>query len=224
MGAKSFLETFEGFHAAGDRKKLDVALVKIVKIHNELQTDSVRAKLQKAAGALLDDEALGATRMKAADALGRFNDPAGVWKQLRPHLPSVKEEACGPFPLRVVQAVGAVAPDAAVAALTKLMEKAKDPNVSRYAIQALGKYGWSKRRAKILGTLVAHTSKLRPGGTKGKARGSGEAARQLYAFLRETLVAAMNEITGRKVETPEQWLALYKEHKKKIEKLFLIER
>lgn len=224
-GAESFLETLEGLQAQQDRPKLDAALVRVVKIHNELRTDAVRARLQRAVGELLGDEALGATRMKAADALGRFNDPTGVWKVLRSHLPSVKEKACGPLPLRVVQAVGSVAPDAAIPQLTKLMEKAEDANVSRYAIQALGKYGWSRRRAKVLASLASFLQRLRPGGVDPrKGRGGGEEARQRYEFLRATLVAAMNEITGQKIEGPDPWLEAVKANKRSLEKLFLIER
>ena len=223
--ANTFLEHLATLQEAKRKDELAVALVKAVQIHNGLKTDAVRAHLQQGVGNLLGDEALGAVRMKAADALGKFNDPDGAYAQLRPHLPPTKDPTVGPFPLRVVQAVGALAPDAALATLTKLMEKGKDANASRYAIQALGKYGWSKQRAKVLGSLAAFLKKLRPGGLdprKGKA--GGEAARERYDFLRVTLVTALNELTGRKLETPEQWLDLVKENKRTLEKLFIAAR
>jgi hypothetical protein len=124
----------------------------------------------------------------------------------------------------VIQAVGALAPEPAVAALQRLMGKAKDANVSRYAIQALGKYGWSKQRVKVLGELLTYLKKLRPGGVAKGSKGGGQAARERYNFLRLTLVAALDELTGQKLRDPEKWLATYKDNKKQLGKLFTFER
>jgi hypothetical protein len=224
--SESFIETLARFAEARDKKALAEALPRFVKIHNELKTEGARAKVRRAVGALLDDEELGAVRMKAADAFGRINDPKGGWQELRGHMPDVSIEACGPFPLRVVQAVGALAPDEAITALRRLMEKAKDANVSRYAIQALGKYGWSSKRVRILKDLATLLSKMRPGAIdprKGRG-GGGEAARQRYQFLRETLTAALNELTGQALESADAWIVFYKENKKSPKKLFKVER
>ena len=82
-------------------KKPDVerALPRLVKLHNELKSAPVRAKLLKAAAGVMSVEKLGAARMSAADALAKVNDPKAAWKELKRFLPSVKVKAAGPFQL-----------------------------------------------------------------------------------------------------------------------------
>lgn len=223
--AQNLVEVLARLRTAGDKDGLSDAFGRVVKAHNELRTDAMRGKLQSALGDVLGDEGLGAVCLKAADALGQLNDPAGGWQQLRRHLPGVQEEAVGPFPLRVIQAVGALAPDAALGPLEQLVEKAKDPNVSRHAIQALGKYGWSRKRLRALTSLGDLLVKLRPGGADAlQGRGGGRDARERYDFLRGTLTAALNELTGQTLESAEAWIALYKTHKRSPKVLFKVER
>ena len=224
--ATNLLEKLETFTKAADKEKLEQALPKVEKAHNELRTESVRVKLQKALADIVGEEACGRARLLAADSLGRLNDPDGVWKQLKKLLPDVREATVDPVPLRVIQAVGALAPDAAISSLTQLLERGKDANASRHAAQALGKYGWSKRREAVLKTLAEYLRRVRPsqrGG--GKGRGGGEAARERYAMLRDTMVVAMQELTGRKeLDSDEKWLEAWKTHKKKPGALFTFER
>jgi len=223
--AENLIARMAEFREARKKADLERAFARLPKVHNELKTAGVRTRLQKALAGVMGDDTLGGTRCLAADTLGRLNDPKGAWKALKPFLPAVKVEAVGPLPLRVIQAVGALAPDAALPSLGKLMEKAKDANVSRYAIGALGKYGWSKRRESVLRDLLDFLRKLRPGkGDPRNVRGVGRAARERYEFLRLSLVAALNELTGQKYDSAEQWLVAHKEHKKSLAKLFTFER
>ncbi len=222
--AENALSVLANLEKAKDKARLAEALANLEKMHNALKTDSMRGKIQSAIGGLIKSDDLGAVRMKAADSLGRLNDPRGAYAQLKGHLPAVKVTAAGPLPLRVIQAVGSLAPDAAIAPLKRLMEKAKDANVSRYAIQALGKYGWSKKRVSILKDMGSFLTKLRPGvGPKG-GRGGGRKARERYSFLSGTLTAALNELTGQELVSAEEWLALYKANKKSPKKLFKVDR
>jgi len=224
--AKNLLEKLAAWTDDANKAKVEKALPKLVKVHNELKTNAMRGKLQKAAGDMLRKDELGAVRMAVADTLGRLNDPKGAYKQLKPHLPAVKVTAAGPFPLRVIQAVGALAPDSAIPTLTKLMQKAKDNNVARFAIQALGKFGWSRSRTKVLTSLAEFLRRLRPGGSDlRKGRAGGQAARVRYDFLQRTLVAALLELTGqKKYDTVDKWLVAWKANKKTPAKLFAFER
>ncbi len=223
--AANLITKIEGFVAAKKKPDIERALPRLVKLHNELKSATVRAKLLKAAAGVMSKDELGATRTAVATALTKVNDPKAAWKELKRFVPSVKVTAAGPFPLSVVQTVGALAPAAAVPTLLGLMSKAKDANVSRYAIQALGKYGWSKQRVRVLQELLSYLKKLRPGGTNAKqGKGGGAAARERYNFLRQTLVVALDELTGQKFADIDKWLAAYKEHKKKLPKLFTFER
>lgn len=223
--AATFLANLETWNEAASKPDIERALPKLEKIHNELQTSSVRDKLQRAAGDLLANEGLGGLLLSVADTCGRLNDPKGMWSILRRHLPSVKDEAVGPLPLRVVQAIGALAPDDAIASLEQIMEKAKDNNASRYAVQALGKYSLSKHRTKVLASLLETLRKLQPGVGGGQGRGGGAAARERYQFLEATFVGALAELTGqKKYDAVEPWLEAYKTHKKKLDELFTSER
>ena len=223
--AEALLERLATLQAAGKRDALERGLGQIPKLHNELRTKSMRAKLQKALGRVLKDESLKATRSVAADVLGQLNDPKGAAKELKPFLPTDRDKTVGPFPLRVIQATGVLASDASIPSLVKLMEKARDPNVSRYAIQALGKYGWSKKRVSVLSDLLDFLKKLKPGVVDPRlGRVSGQAANERYQFLQASLVAAMNELTGQGFDSPEAWAAAAKAQKKSLGKLFTFER
>lgn len=192
-----------------------------VALHNLLASDTHRRRLQAAVGALLGDESMGGARLDAADALGRFKDPDGAYRQLRPHLPGVRDEAASPLAIRVLDAVGALAPDAAAAVLTDLMQKAADVNVARHAIQALGGYGWSRRRLKVLDSLLETLRRLRPAGPDARSgRGSGAGSRERYNALQPALVEAMNRLTGQQLAGPDQWFALAEAHKKDLEPIF----
>jgi len=209
----------------GSKVEIERLLPRLVKLHNTLKSSAVRGRLLKAAGYVMGLEALGATRTAVATALRQVNDPKAAWKEMKRFMPSVKVAAAGPFPLSVVQSVGVLAPEGALPALLQLKDKAKDDNVARYAIQALGKYGWSKQRTRVLGALLTSLKRLRPGGTnlrKGKA--GGKASRARYEFLRVTLVAALDELTGQKLADVDKWLAAYKEHKRKLGALFTFKR
>ena len=223
--AENLLERITTFQGAKKKADLERALNRVPKVHNELKTGSMRTKLQKALGLVMKDEALGGTRSVAADTLGRLNDPKGSWGVLKKQLPSVKVEAAGPFELRVIQAVGLLAPDAAISSLLTLMGKAKDANVSRYAIQALGNYGFSKRRTTVLSDLCKALRKLRPGGTDPRlSRGGGRAARERYNFLQLSFVSALNELTGQNHDSADKWLEVYKAGKKDLGSLFTFEK
>ncbi|MDF1699637.1 MAG: hypothetical protein P1V36_00565 [Planctomycetota bacterium] len=224
--ANTLLANLAAWTKAGDKPRLEKALPKAEKVHNELKTNSVRVKVQKAVGAIIGTEACGRVRMLAADSLGRFNDPKGAYKQLKPHLPPVKEAAAGLVPLRVVQATGALAPDTAIGTLTQLMEKAKDANVSRHAVQALGKYGWSRSRNRVLTSMAEYLRRLRPGGNNLKnGRVGGAATRERFRMLEQTMIVALQELTGQKtLDSTEKWLAAWKANKKQAAKLFTFER
>jgi hypothetical protein len=226
LAAEHLLEVFATFLEADRGPEAAEAFPRLVEAHNTLRTEPVRRRILASLAEALDQEALGLdVRLQAADALGRVNDADGAWKHLKRHVPDRREEAAGPLPLRVLQAVGALAPDGALKVLTDLMEKAEDANVSRHAIQALGKYGWSKRRVKVLEALVDAMRRLRPGGLDPrKGRGGGEAVRERFAFLQETFVAALDELTGREIGSVDGWFAAVEAHRRDLEALFLVER
>ena len=224
--AQALLDELAVLRAERKKSEIKTALEKLDDIHNKLKSKPMRAKLQAEAGRVLKDDGLGAgARLLAAETLGKLNDPKGAYKQLKPLWPNAKDETVDPLPLSVVRSVGLLAPEAAIGPLVDLASKAKDPNAARYAIASLGYYGYSKSRTRVLKELATLLGKLKPGRFGGSGgRGSGEAARQRYQFLYQTIVSALNELTGRELTTPEEWESLYKQNKKKLEKLFVQSR
>lgn len=220
--AQSLLARIGTLHEAKDRAALEAELPGLVRLHNELLHTGMRSKLQAAAGDLVGDEELGALRLLAVDALAQLKDPDGAWKQLRPHVPAPADETVPQLGLRVLDAVGRLAPHAAIPSLVALMEKGKDLNAARYAAAALGGYGWSKKRAKVLGELGTQLRRLRPGGLEASpdGRGAGQALRERYDALGATILDALNRLTGQRIDGPDQWLEALEKAEKDPESLF----
>ena len=218
--AAVLVERIDALRKAQDRPPLEAELGKVAALHNALDDKPTRARLQVAVGDVLDEDALAATRLKAADVLGELRDEK-VWTQLKREWPSVELEAALPLHLRVVAAAGKVAASASTTPLLELARKSKDPNLVRAAVEALGGFGWAKNRLTILtelGELIAMTDMT--GGRKGVTPAVAEG----WRLLKPTLLKALNDLTGRSEAALESWTALFKQHKKDPEKLFLRER
>jgi hypothetical protein len=222
--AQALAEKVDALRKSQDRTALEAELAKVAALHNALDDKPMRTRLQGAVGDVLAEEALAATRLKAADVLGDLHDEK-VWNQLKRVWPSADLEAALPIHLRVVAAAGKVAASASVTPLLDLAKKAKDGNLVRAAVEALGGFGWAKNRLTILldlGALIPLTDGGTPGGARG-AKVSPESA-AAWRELKPTLLKALNALTGRAEAVLESWTALLKEHKKKPEALFIRER
>jgi hypothetical protein len=218
--ATALLERLDALRKAQDRPKLEVELGKVAALHNALDDKPLRTRLQVAVGDVLDDDALAATRLKAADVLGELRDEK-VWTQLKREWPATDLETALPLHLKVVAAAGKVAASASATSLLDLSRKGKDPNLVRAAVEALGGFGWAKNRVTILtelGDLIPLTDMT--GGRKAATPAVAEAWRS----LKPTLLKALNDLTGRSEAALESWTALLKQHKKEPEKLFVRER
>lgn len=197
-----------------------MALKHLVLLHNASKSKRDRQRLVSAAGDVLHNEELGSARSAAADALGRLNDDRAAFKELRRALPSCKTTTVGPLGLRVINAVGYLAPDAGAGPLTELAEKSADPNAAIHAVRALGGYGYSKHRERIFKDLLKRAKARAPGRTRpGDKAGSAE-LRRLWQRLSGEVVTALNALTGQTVPDLAGWDKLVRQHKKNISKLF----
>lgn len=219
--ANALLARLVALVKAKDRAGLEPELAKVAAVHNALDDAALRGRLQAAVGDALGEADLGSARVKAAEVLGDLHDER-VWLQLKRALPAPELEAALPVHLAVVKAAGRVAAPAAAAPLSELARKARDPNLSRAAIEALGGFGWARNRAGVLRDLLDLVP-LTDGGAGGGARGakaSPEAA-AAWRALKPTLLASLNTLTGRTEASLEHWQALEKQHRKDLEALFL---
>jgi hypothetical protein len=209
---------------AQDRAALETELRRVAELHNALETAAARARLQAEVGDVLRDKDLGATRVTAADVLGALHDEK-AWGQLRRSLPDADLEAALPLDLRVVRSAGLVAAPTAAGPLLDLARKAKDANLAREAVEALGNFGYAKGRAGVLADLLELAARLKPGGAGGSrgTKGSADGAER-WAALQAPLLKSMNQLTGRTEASLEHWFALAKEKKGKLDDLFVRER
>jgi hypothetical protein len=222
--AVALAEKLDTLRKAQERPALETELGKVAALHNALDDKPTRARLQVAVGDVLNDEALAATRLKAADVLGEMHDEK-VWTQLKRAWPATDLEAALPIHLRVVAAAGKVAAPASVTPLLELARKAKDTNLVRAAMEALGGFGWAKNRVSILldlGELIPLTDGASGGGARGAKVSADSAA--AWRALKPTLLKALNDLTGRAEAVLESWTALLKQNKKNPEALFVRER
>lgn len=222
--AVALADQIEALRKAQDKTALEPQLGKVAALHNALDDKPTRARLQAVVGDVLHEEALAVVRLKAADVLGDLHDER-AWTQLKREWPSTDLEAALPLHLRVVAAAGRLAAAASTPSLLDLAKKAKDPNLVRAAIEALGGFGWAKNRVTIL-TDLGGLIPLTDGGAAGGARGAKVSAETAAAWraLKPALLKTLNDLTGRSEPALEAWTALLKAHKKDPESLFLREK
>ncbi len=203
---------------AKDREILEPAIKQIPPLHNKLRTKSAIAKLQKSLGKVLrDKEQNVVVRTRAAEAFGEMFDERGVWAQLKPALPSPKEENVDQVGLAVLTALAKVQADSAIGSLQDIAKAARDAVAARLAIRALGEYSYSKKRESVLKFLIQEITRIRPGRNKDV---KGRINTERYLDVRDAVVSALNRLTRRNLDGVGPWLGLYKENKKTPEKLF----
>jgi hypothetical protein len=223
--AATLCTQLDAARAAADKDALAGALAKVVALHNALDDEGARKRLQVAVGDVLDADALAlSSRTTAADVLAGLHDER-VWVQLKRQWPAVDTEAATAVEVRVVVAAGKVASPASVDDLLDLMKRGRDPNLVETSVSALAGFGWAKNRVKVLDGLGSTIPLVESGGGGGGrgAKASPETA-ALWRRLGPTLLASLNTLTGRNELTLAAWTDLLKQHKRRLDDLFLRER
>ena len=203
-----------------ERSGLQAAVEGAADVHNSLSDAALRKKVQAAVGKVLRDAKAGEARSAAAAVLGRMNDPAGAYKQLGKALPGPKDKEVSPFQLAALKATAALAPEAAIAPLLKLMTKGKSFDAAREAATALGRYGASKKRAAILKEMLDTMSRHYAAAEATKANPKGGTGDRPWKEMGEALIAALNQLTGQNHPGAPEWIAASKAAKKKLAALF----
>jgi hypothetical protein len=215
--AKALVETMEAQRKAEDSAGLAESIGKLVDLHNGLEDKGARGKLQKELGSVLKEKDVADAHGAAVEALGALNDDKGAWKELKRVVPGPKDEEFTELQGKALAAAGKLAPDAAIDTLLELSEKAKNNDAGAAAIEALGGFKGSKKRTAILEELVKLIGRFQPP-TTGTV---GEATKERWTIRGPALVKALNALTGQKAKEPGEWLLLYKDHKKKLDGLFV---
>ena len=223
--ATALCEKVETARRALDKDALAALLPKVAPLHNALDDEAARKRLQGTLGDVLDaDDLAVSTRTAAADVLAELHDER-VWAQLKREWPLPDVEAATPIQVRVVAAAGKIAAPASADQLIDLLKRGRDPNLVETSLSALAGFGWAKNRVSVLDALGS-TIPLVEGGGAGGGRGgktSPETA-ALWRRLGPLLLTSLNTLTGRSELTLEAWSALLKENRRRLESLFLRER
>ncbi len=94
--AERLIARLQALLKAQDRAGLEAELGKVGPAHNALDDEAVRARLHRVVGDVLAHEALGSTRLQAADALAECHDER-VWSQLKRVFPAPEVETGLPY-------------------------------------------------------------------------------------------------------------------------------
>lgn len=157
-------------------------------------------------------------KIAAIQAFVATKDGEAAWKGgLKGALPDAKTEVASVPELRAVEALKALHPEGAVAALLVLVQKAKDVKAAAAALMALGGYERSKQRVTILSELVQALRNAMP--SRSSAGVLSKSPR--WEEMGPVATPALNELTGRKEGDFSAWLQLYDENKKKPAALFI---
>lgn len=213
--AQTLLAEVEAAKAAKDDGKWAEALKRIVALYPDAAEADKKA-LAAAAGQALKSKSE-SVQQAGLDALVGTKDGEAAWKAgLKGVMPDPKADEAKPFELRALATLKDLHPDAAVATLMALFDKAKDPKVCAAALEALSGYERSKQRVTILEEVVKVVRTAKPGKSTSKA----VSATPKWTEISGKVVPALNALTGQSVADLDTWLQMIDEHKKKLADLF----
>ena len=172
-------------------------------------------------------------------SLGELGDPNGA-KTIRHYLRQPNPKESSPELQAAVAAAAHVPDDSLVEPLLKIVDRSKTFRIAADAIKSLGHFKTcTRKREKILEELVKSVKKNKPGGRPGM-RGGGTsgmdpnggygstsapmgqegspAAR--WSTLSPVLAKAMNQLTGQKLTSAEDWFIAVHDAKGHLDSLF----
>ncbi len=171
-------------------------------------------------------------RRAAIKAIGETKNPV-LGKFLVPHLAQPDKGAEPPLLKDAIEAMSKVVSDDGVQPLMNLVKDSKNYQVAAAALKAFSTYGDMKRlRVNIGRDIIATVSKDQPSvglrlknddgsGPYATARTkTGDDTRARYEALSTAMVETLNKMTGMRCGTPDDWFALWDNHKSKPADLF----
>lgn len=228
LDARALTKQMDEHLRAGDADAITTHLTTLARAYPVAADDADRARLLKSVARVLrfkDDD----VRSAALDAFDDMGN-AAAWRYYRSLLRGADGKVFRPLMRQAIQLTGSLTPEAAVPTLTKIMKKAKRPEAAAEAMRALGRFGASKHRVRILGEIVQTTRKEKPG-YRGRDNPiyvgrsySGADTRDRWQALVGTMVRSANELTGRNILSAEDWFALWRENRRDPRVLFVQEQ
>ena len=159
----ALLARIEEARKAEDLGDLKAAIESAAEVYKATDDTGARSKLRGELLRVVKDEKAGDAREAAVAAFVALEDPKNVWKELSKALPDPKVEEASSVDIAVVDAVGKLAEPKALKPLTDLAQKAKDADLVKAAIEALGGYRSDRKgRVGILEGLLEMGKLVRP--------------------------------------------------------------
>ena len=215
--AKDTIKAIDKARKDKDVSALGSALVRAVELHNGLEGDSMRKKLQAAVGSLLKSKRAAALHGEALSALEQLDDGDGVFKQLKPVLPGNGDAKVDAKGLHAIQIVGAVGSTKGVKYLTALAFNGKSMDAREEAVRSLGRYREVKTaRVGALKSLLELLLKLKP--VEGKP--PAEAQRKAWGALERPIVKALDDLTFLELKKSSAWVEWHGANKDKLKSVF----
>ena len=198
-------------------------------IEDERERNKAQEKIVKLVGSLSKTREDSVAKA-AILALGTMGHEDGA-KYVKPHLRPVKDSQASSLTVAAIESAGKIHADSLVTPLLNMVEKSKNYTVAARAMRALGKFGSSKRyRGKILETLAATVHKSKPGNRvrqkenksnpDGGYIGGVGGSQARWRTLGPVLPEALNELTGQRFPTAEDWFDVVKEYDGNLDVLF----
>ncbi len=215
--AKDAIKAIEKARKDKSVDALAEACVRAIELHNGLEGDSMRKKLQAAVGGVLRSKKAAALHGEALNALEQMDDGDGVFKQLKPVLPGNGDAKVDSHGLHAIQIVGSVPSKKGIKYLTALAFNGKSAEARVEAVGSLGKYRDLKNgRVDALKSLLDLLVKLRPEPGKPAA----EAQKKAWSTLELPLVEALDELTFKELKKTQTWVDWYAANKTKLKAVF----
>lgn len=215
--AKDTIEEIAKARKTRDADLMGAAFVRVVELHNGLEGDKWRKKLQVAVGSVLKDKKCKDLHDEALSTLEQLDDGDGVYKQLGSLLPKANAKEPSPNAVYAVKVVGIVRSPKGLSYLGGLAEKAINLDVREAAVRALGKYralekGNVKALDRLLRVLLTARLKIDEEPT--------DAQRKAWARLEKPLVESLDELTYLDLGSSAKWVEWHGKNKSKLKKVF----
>ena len=196
------------------------AFKKVAAAYNGCEDKALRGKLLAAVGKALKSKHLGDARLDAVEALVSVEDAKAAWKVLSKTMPIPKKvDEATDLQLAVTAAAGKLAQSRAIKPLIEIAAKAKDDKLAAAGALALGGYKDDKKnRVMVLEELIDIGKRTRPG--QSTTKNVSPEAQARWQLVGSGVVNALNNLTGQKFPTFEEWEVAYKADKKKPAALF----
>lgn len=215
--AKDTIKAIDKARKEKDAGALGPALVRAVELHNGLEGESMRKKLQGAIGSVLKSKRASALHGEALSALEQLDDGEGVFKQLKPVLPANGDAKVDAHGLHAIQIVGAVGSVKGLKYLSGLAFNGKSMKARVEAVKSLGRYRVVKAaRVDALENLLQLLIKLQP--EEGKP--VPEAQQEAWSALEEPIVVALDELTFKELKKSRAWIEWHEANKTKLKAVF----